>query len=251
MVIDTNKSERESGANKVILSAEQIKFYDDNGFLIVPHVFDEAICQEMKKLAEIIAEEDYSVILNIHRKIEFFLEIMKDPVLVAMVKAVQRHRVVGLNDQYLFKRRGTPYAKQSWSPHQDNAYVRAKNGRYIQLHIFLDQSEKENGGLYYYPGSHREEIMPYGYVKSWKEEFDENGISHPGWTIKEIPTQYRKIDVVGPKGGICLQHGNVIHGSYPNLTKDRSREQYSVAYLNEGEPFVQGRTSIKVPVPLE
>lgn len=251
MVIDENKSLRTSRANGIAVSAEQIKFYEDNGFLIVPDVFNEAICQKMKTLAATIADEDYSVILNIHRKIELFLEIMKDPILVAMVKAVQKHRVVGLNDQYLFKKGGTPYAKQSWSPHQDNAYVRAKNGTYIQLHIFLDQSERESGGLYYYPGSHREEILPYDYVKSWKEEFDENGISHPGWTIKKIAPRYQRIDVVGPKGGICLQHGNVIHGSYPNFMRDRSREQYSIAYLNEGEPFFEGHTSIKVPVPLE
>ena len=93
----------------------------------------------------------------------------------------------------------------------------------MQLHIFVDPSSKENGGLYYYPGSHQEDILPYEYAKSWKEGFDHEGISHPGWTIKEVPPQYKRVDIAGPKGGICLQHGNVIHGSYPNLTENRSR----------------------------
>lgn len=238
-------------ANAAALSPEQIKFYDTNGFLVVPGLFDPEACEAMKRAAETVAEEGYPVTLNIHRKIKLFLDVMKDPVLVAIVKSVQRHPVVGLNSQYLYKRAGTPYAKQSWTPHQDSAYVNAKKGTYMQLHIFLEPSGPENGGLFYYAGSHQEDILPYEYAKSWKEDFDEGGISHPGWGIKEIPPQYPKVDVVGPTGGICLQHGNAIHGSYPNLTSDRSRDQYSMAYMNTGEKYLRGRTSIKAPVTIE
>lgn len=238
-------------ATNVTLSREQIKFYDENGFLVIPLLFDEEACDTVKSLAETVADEDYPVTLNIHRKIKLFLDIMKDPVLVSIIKTVQRHPVVGLNSQYLYKRAGTPYAKQSWTPHQDSAYVNARHGTYIQVHIFLEPSDKENGGLFYYAGSHKEDILPYEYAKSWKEDFDEHGISHPGWKIKNIPPEYMRVDVVGPKGGICLQHGDVIHGSYPNLTEDRSRGQYSMAYMNVGEKFLRGRTSIKAPVILE
>lgn len=237
-------------ANPVTLSSEQVKFYDDFGYLIVPGVYSEEACDEIKRVAEGIADSDYSVVLNIHRKIDLFMNIMKDPVLVSMVETVQRHQVVGLNSQFLFKKAGTPYAKQSWSPHQDNAYARARNGTYLQLHIFLDPSGKENGGLFYYRGSHKEDILPYEYVDSWKEGFDEKGISHPGWRVVP-PPEYEKVDAVGPKGGVCLQHGNVIHGSYPNLTGGRSRMQYSLAFLNEGEEFLmKGNASLKIPIAL-
>lgn len=238
-------------AHPVTLNKGQIQFFDDHGFLVVPGVFDDEACETMRSLAKQVAEEGYPVTLNIHRTINVFFDIMKDPVLVRMAKAVQRHKVVGLNSQYLYKRAGTPYARQSWKPHQDSTYINAKKGTYLQLHIFIDPQDKENGGLFYYAGSHREEILPYEYAKSWKEEFDEAGISHPGWGIKKIPPQYEKIDIIGSKGGVCLQHGNVIHGSYPNLTENRSREQYSMAYLNEGASFLRGRTSIKAAAALE
>ncbi len=246
-----NLKESKIKSNKVTLAEEQIHFYDEQGYLMVPRVFEEEVCDAIKQVAEGYAEADHSVILNIHRQASLFMELMKDPVLILIVKAVQRHKVVGLNDQYLFKNPGTPYAKQSWNPHQDNAYARAPKDTYLQLHIFLDASDKENGGLFYYPGSHQEDILPYEYVKSWKEEFDENGISHPGWKILEIPSPYKKVDVVGPKGGICLQNGNLIHGSYPNFSQTRSRHQYSVAYLNEGEKFMEGSTSVRIPIPVE
>jgi YVTN family beta-propeller protein len=144
----------------------------------------------------------------------------------------------------------TPDGRQAWVPHQDATYVDAKDGTYIQVHIFLVQNKKENGGLYYYSGSHREPKLPYEYRRSWREEFDEDGISRPGWLIKNIPPQYPKVDIVGPKGGVCFQHGNVIHGSYPNLTRDRDRCQYSIAYLNEGEFYRKGEASIKIPLSL-
>jgi phytanoyl-CoA hydroxylase len=118
------------------------------------------------------------------------------------------------------------------------------------MHIFLDAQDKENGGLFCYPGSHREPILPYEYKKSWREEFDENGISHPGWKV-EIPPKYKRLDVSAPKGGFLLQHGNLIHGSHPNLSKDRSRQQFSMAFLNAGEKFEQGKTSKRIPIAVE
>lgn len=245
------QSEEKIRINKTVLTQEQIRFYDENGYLIIPDVCDDEECEKIKKAAAAVAEKEYFAILNIHRRLDLFLNIMKDPVLVSMVKTLQRHKVVGLNDQYFYKRAGTPYAKQAWNPHQDIAYVGAAHGTYIQLHIFLEDSQQVNGGLYYYPGSHREDVLPYEYRISWREEFDENGISHPGWLIKEIPPQYKKVDIIGPKGGICFQHGNIIHGSYPNLSENLSREQYSIAYLNEGESFTQGQTSIKIPIAVE
>ncbi len=237
-------------ANPVTISDEQIQFFDDNGYIMVPGVFEAPVCEEIIRIAEEHAEEDYSVYLNIHRKVPLFLEIMRDPVLVNLVKAVQRHKIVGLNDQFLYKKPGTTYAKQSWQPHQDNAYPKAPSGAYMQMHIFLVASDKENGGLYAYPGSHREELLPYEYVQSWREKVDPDGITRPGWKC-DIPPQYEKVDVTAPQGAIFMQHGHLIHGSYPNLTEDRSRSQYSIAYINEGVPFNQGKGSTKIPVTVE
>ena len=175
---------------------------------------------------------------------------MKDPTLVAIVETIQDHKVVGLNDQYLFKKAGSKYAKQAWEPHQDNAYVKSEHGAYTQPHIFLDDSDKENGGLYYYSGSHFEGILPNSYKESWKEPIGADGISRPG-RVCEVPEQYSRRDIVAPMGSICLQHGEIIHGSYPNLSDDRDRQQYSVAYLNKDASYNSGYNSRKIPIPLD
>lgn len=237
-------------AKHFTLSKEQIQFYDNNGYLIVPYVYDKEACEAIMAAAQKVAKEDFSVYLNIHRDVPLFLEIAKDPVLVAAVKAVQRHKITLTNDQFLYKKAGTIYGKQAWQPHQDNAYLKAPYGAYMQLHIFLEKSERENGGLYCYPESHREDLLPYEYVQSWREKPDVDGVTRPGWKVVP-PEKYKCIDLEAPQGAICFQHGHLIHGSHPNLTKNRSRQQFSLAYLNEGVPFEKGSTSPKIPVAVE
>lgn len=225
------------------------EFYDEFGYLIIEDVFSEDDCDAMKFIAGTVHKADYAVYLNIHRSVSYFFGIASSDQLINLVKSVQKSDVAITNDQYLYKKGGTPYAKQAWSPHQDSTYTNAPYGTYMQLHIMLDDQSKENGGLYFYPGSHKEPMLPYTYAKSWKEDFDEDGISHPGWKV-EVPEKYEKVDIDVKAGTIFLQHGNLIHGSYPNLS-NRSREQYSIAYLNKGTVINKGEASIKIPIDMK
>ena len=225
------------------------EFYDEFGFLIIEGMLNEDDCEVMKSHAEKVHKKDYAVYLNIHRDVESFMEVASNKHLVDLVKSVQKSDVAITNDQYLYKKEGTPYAKQAWSPHQDATYTNAPYGTYMQLHIMLDDQSKENGGLYYYPGSHKEPMLPYTYAKSWREEFDDDGVSHPGWKV-EVPEKYERTDVDVKAGTVFLQHGNLIHGSYPNLS-NRSRAQYSIAYLNKGTVINKGEASIKIPIDMK
>lgn len=237
--------------NPVVLTDEQIQQYERDGYLVVRDVFAPDGCDAIKAEALRYAQDDYRVWVNIHREVPFFMEIARDPILVNIAKAVlQQSPIVLINDQLAYKKGGSPYALQAWTPHQDNAYVKAPYGAYMQIHIFLDDWDQENGCIYYYPGSHQEDILPYTYVQSTHEKADADGISRPGWTVT-VPSQYQPVDIVAPKGSICLQHGNTIHGSHPNLTPDRDRSQYTVAYLKKGVSFEKGKSSPKIPVEVE
>ena len=144
----------------------------------------------------------------------------------------------------------TPFAKQAWSPNQHNSYSQVPKNTYFQVYIFVDAQDKENGGIYYYPGSNHEDFMPYIYAVSYKEAFEEKGVSQPGRKI-EVPEKYEKVEVSAPQGAICLQNGNTIHGSVANFSEDRSRNQYSMVYINKGVSFQPGKSSIKIPIEVE
>lgn len=237
-------------ANPVTLAAEQVDFWDEQGYLVVPDVFGDEALDAMAEAALPLADENFSVILNIHREAPLFLAVMKDPVLSAMLKAIQRSRQWGLNSQYLFKKPGSKYGKQSWNPHQDNSYPQCDKNASLTMHIFIDPSEKINGGLQYWPGSHREDILEFEDVVSWKEEAGKDGVTRPGQTCV-IPEKYKPLDIEATRGAVCFQHGHLIHSSYPNESPTRWRRQYSIFYVNEGQKFRQGKNSIKIPVPLD
>ena len=136
----------------------------------------------------------------------------------------------------------TPFAKQAWSPNQHNSYSQVPKNTYLQVYIFIDAQDKENGDIYYYPGSNHKDFMPYIYAVSYKEAFDENGVSHPGRKI-EVPEKYEKVEVSAPQGAICLQNGNTIHGSVANFSEVRSHNQYTMCYINNGVSLQTGKYS--------
>ena len=68
-------------------------------------------------------------------------------------------------------------------------------------------------------------------------------------TIKnenEMLKKYEAIDIEFPKGAISLMHGNLIHGSHANLSKNKTRNQYSMCYMNRGVDFFVGKSSPRI-----
>ena len=59
----------------------------------------------------------------------------------------------------------------------------------------------------------------------------------PGHLV-EVDNEFKKYDVIGNVGNFYLQHGNLIHGSYPNKTKNQTRGMYSATYLPKGSKFL-------------
>jgi ectoine hydroxylase-related dioxygenase (phytanoyl-CoA dioxygenase family) len=231
-----------------LVSDTEISIYDRDGFLIVPDVLDPETLKLLKEKAEPFAESpDYPVVLNIHRKQRIFGELMLHPIIMTAMERLQRSTIFGLTSQYLFKRAGSTYGRQSWTPHQDNAYPKAEHGAYTILHLALEDSDSENGGLEFWTGSHVEPILDYEYKHSWREKVDDDGIARPGWMIHNIPKQYSATNVNVSAGSLCVMHGHLIHASKPNLSVDRNRPQYSMAFINHDSSYLRGETSIKMP----
>lgn len=232
-----------------MLTKDEIALYEELGYLVVPDVFTGEDVYWMDMWASSWHGSDFEVCLNIHRKSPLFLDIAKDKQILDIVRSVQKTDFDIVNDQYLYKEPGTKYAKQAWQPHQDSTYVNAPYGTYLQIHIMINDHNKRNGGIYFYPGSHKEPMLPYTYTKSWRETPDKDGVSHPGWKV-DVPAKYERIDMDVKAGTVFVQHGNLIHGSYANLS-ERPRAQYSIAYLNKGVKINTGVDSVKIPVAVE
>lgn len=227
-------------------NSDYIDEYEKNGYVIIENAFPSQIISEAKIQASPFgAFPDYPVVLNIHSKVWMFGAIMLNKSLLTLMSKIHDGDVCGLNSQYLFKRPNTKYGRQSWQPHQDNAYPKAPHGHYTIVHLAIDPSSPVNGGLTFWRGSHVEPVLAYDYKQSWMEDADADGVTRPGWKIIDIPDKYPLVNVDLKPGSICIMHGHLIHSSTPNMSSELSREQYSMGYCKLGSSFFSGVTSKK------
>lgn len=227
------------------VTQEEIRFYKENGYLVVEELFSSEECDRILEVCKSRADKDLSAIMNLDREIPFLRGVMKDPRMVQILEALQGVEVVGLLSQILFKEAGSPYAAQAWNPHQDNAYVQASPGAYVTTNTFLRDADPENGGMFVYAGSHREGTLPCEPTQSYREKIGTN----PGNPCK-VPPQYKKVDLTVRKGGTLFLNGCLIHGSYPNRSATRSRPLFSLCYITKGEKFLPGNTAKREIIPL-
>lgn len=249
---------------KPVLSEEQVNFYRDNGYLVVENVVSRSECDHAIAMYEKYAKPDYRAIMNLYRGIieyveggmveyvpvdpqdaEFELSLVEHYPIPQMLEDLQLAEVGLLQTMLLFKKVGTPYQRQSWNPHQDNAYPQAVWGAYITGNICFTDQDPENGCLRMYPGSHREFLLDFEAKKS----FHENVGDRPGHKV-EVPPQYSAVDLPMKKGSVLFLHGNVIHDSYPNVSPTRSRQMLLIPYITACVDFIPGGTAKRTYRPL-
>lgn len=219
------------------LGPGQIKSYETSGFLIVKGVLAGGDCDKLIRIAESHADTDFKGILDLETKDNFVVEVIRNQDIVKITESLHGKEMWCIGTQFLFKRPGSAFAEQAWNPHQDNSYIRAPYGTFVSAIIPLVDSDPGNGGMYVYPGSHKKELLPH----EKKPSFDPK--SNPGNCIpREYLFKYRRWPLYMKKGSLYIQHGNLIHGSYPNKSQNRPRPHFGIMYVVKGVPYTLGNT---------
>jgi phytanoyl-CoA hydroxylase len=226
---------------KFNFSQKNFNSYKEKGYFLIKNLFSTESCKKLKNYAEKYYAEkpNYPITLNIHRKDNNFFKVITNKSLTKIVKFFQDSKIDALNDQMIYKKKNSTYGGQSWTFHQDNSYPRAKYGAYVIVHLFLDDSTPNNGGLIFFEGSHKEKLLKNTLRVSHKERKNKRGLTRPGRTInsydlKRVQGKYNRLNLDAKKGSVCIMHSNLVHGSFPNLSKIKDRATYSMAYLNRG-----------------
>lgn len=272
-----------------ILSSEDREFYEENGYLVVKEIWTSKECDEILEHLNFYKDSKGSAMMNLDREYalsrfwvqnyaekngikytdvpvekipfehicktaRFMRSFMRDPRAVSLLEQlhegtffgnVKGRKWGGLMTQIIFKEPETQYGNQAWNPHQDNSYVMNPNHLYVTTNSFFADADVENGTMFVYPGTHKEGILPFEEVLSYREEKGKN----PG-NMSKIPEKYRKVDIEFKKGDILFLNGDLVHGSYPNKSKNRPRPLYMNVYIPEGEFFRPGKGSEKMFIPL-
>ena len=242
-------------------------FWDKNGYLLIEDFLSEFESNHIRYLLERHADEDYNNMLNMDRyeyliaqsqhklnkikkisdKVDFLSlcketsntirNLLKDKRIVDLLEYLYDDELIGLSTHMIWKKAGTKFSTQSWIPHQDNSNPQNKNKKMVTINLLLDEHTKETGCIYNYPGSHKNGLADILEIGTGY-----GNPTNPGHKI-DIPSEFKKCDVVGKVGTLYIQHGDLIHGSYANSTKDKTRGMYSATYLPKNEKFLPGANS--------
>ncbi len=238
-------------------------FFKENGYAIVKNFFSKKDCKKFLNTISKYSSKEYPPIMNPDRvdflvsqsiqKIDkfnklnektkfirdlqndakYFKSIITNKKILNLLSKVKNKKINALMSQMIFKKANTKYSLQSWEPHQDNSYPKNKNGEYITINIFMNDSNRHNGTLYIWEKSHNYGIFDYKSKISYREKDNRPG------NISKSKTKFDVKVLNFKKGDLLILHGNLVHGSYSNKSK-KSRPLYSASYIPTGEKFISG-----------
>ncbi len=241
-------------------------FFEENGYAIVKNFFSKKNCNKFLKKISKYSSEEYPPIMNPDRidflisqsnqKLEkikklkdktkfirdlqddakYFKSVITNKKILDLLRKIKNKKINALMSQMIFKKANTKYSLQSWEPHQDNSYPKNKNGEYITINIFMNQSNIKNGTLYIWEKSHKYGIFNYKRKISYREKDNKPG------NVSKSKTKFNIKVLNFKKGDLLVLHGNLVHGSYPNKSK-KSRPLYSASYIPSGEKFISGASA--------
>lgn len=232
------------------ISAEQVKKYQEEGFLVIPDflsqqelatwrtALDEALEKrkgnKLPDRASVYGKGDdadksyydnvFDQLINLWQDNEKMRSLMLDARIGKMAAELSGSDGIRIwHDQALIKK---PWANPtSW--HLDTPYWSFSDRRALSIWVALDDATLENGCLFFIPGSHK------------TTTFENPGIGKNMGAIFNTYPAFRSSPSVAAtmKAGSCSFHcGLTIHGAHANMTPG-FRRAMTCAYMPDGNVF--------------
>jgi len=250
------------------LSAKQVSFYEQNGYLAAVRLLSDAQVDALRTELESLFDPEhpghelfYEYHLNesadpntvlFHalgawRITPGFHDVLWNPAFTVAASQLLGGKVRFWHDQLFCKppRHGGVVA---W--HQDYSYwTRSRPMAHLTCWIALDDATRENGCLHYIPGSHRWDLLPV------------TGLAGGMDAIQSVLSEkqkaaFRPIAAELKKGEATFHHPLMVHGSYENRT-DRPRRGLVINVVLDGvrsasdRPLLKGVPAIPPGQPLD
>lgn len=240
-----------------ILSTEQIRFFEENGFLILRKLLEPQRVRELKRaVLEVIGGNDKGLrgritvrranglhtsqlqqLFHTHPVIADFIY---HPKLGACASALMKNtpEVRLWHDQIIYKpaHEGGPIA---W--HQDYYYWQhTSQPDMVTAWCALSSSNRENGCMYVIPGSHRWGLMDNRFT----HEDSELEFILKSSASREHAGEINKYPLVLEPTDVSFHHSLTIHGSYANES-DSDRLGYILHYLPAHIRYVEALDTLK------
>jgi phytanoyl-CoA hydroxylase len=216
-----------------LLTEKQVRFYVDNGYLVVPELITTAEVEELRAEIVRVARGKYPCegikplpdemsdaeavknILCIHQPhfvSPVILKYVKHPKICGILSQITAAHLPFWDGsvkcmQSMFFVKPPGFQGQAW--HQDEIYIPTRDRSLIGAWIALDDATIENGCLYILPGSHRSGYLYPMRAHDNPDEFDFAPESHGFDESTEVPVEVKA-------GSLVFFHGHLLHRSRKN-----------------------------------
>lgn len=222
-----------AGNNRMQLSAEQIRAFDEQGYIFLPGCFSEEEIALLREEAEKVLKLDRQEVWRektgaprtafaAHTFSEVFNVLARHPRLIEPLRQMFGEDVY----VHQFKLNAkAPFEGDVWQWHQDYGTWARDDGmpqpRAMNVAVFLDEVMAINGPLMFIPKSHKYGTLAAGH--------DTSTTSYPLWTLDNGTVTRLAAEAAGPDGAgivaptgkpgsVVMFHGNLVHASPPNIT---------------------------------
>ena len=220
-----------------MLTPEQREAYERDGFLVVRKLFSEdEVARYRDHFMDLRARGGYpgdsagvSIdspdplkrfprMIHMHRWDEISLRWMLDPRIGGCLADLMGVEPFAVQTMLYFK----PAGARGQALHQDQYYLRVQPGTCMAAWLALDRCDEETGCMRVVPGSQDLPVL-------CTEQAD-TSVSFTDVTVP-LPEGTPVVPVIMDPGDVLFFNGSVIHGSYPNTSKDRFRRALIGHYI--------------------
>ena len=223
------------------LSSNQLKQYEDEGFVSSINIFSKEKANEIRNEIELIEKEipgelDNSGRYNAHLISPLLDEVTHHPKILDAVQSLIGEDILVCGTTLFIK---NPHEKGFVSYHQDAKYIGLEPHNWVTAWVAITDSNEHNGCMRMWSGSHKDNL------KDHDQMFNEGNLLTRGQTVNNVPKE-ETTPLILEAGQMSLHHPTVVHGSDLNKSNDRRIGFVIQSYIGTDVKQVIGKNSVQL-----
>ena len=223
------------------LSSNQLKQYEDEGFVSPINIFSKEKANEIRNEIELIEKEipgelDNSGRYNAHLISPLLDEVTHHPKILDAVQSLIGKDILVCGTTLFIK---NPHEKGFVSYHQDAKYIGLEPHNWVTAWIAITDSNEYNGCMRMWSGSHKDNL------KDHDQMFNEGNLLTRGQTVNNVPRE-ETTPLILEAGQMSLHHPTVVHGSDLNKSNDRRIGFVIQSYIGTNVRQILGKNSVQL-----
>ena len=222
------------------LSSNQLKQYEDQGYISPIEVLSNSEALETREEIELIEKKmpneiDKSGRYNVHLISPKLDSIVHNSKILDAVESIIGKNILVCSTTLFIK---NPNEQGFVSYHQDAKYIGLEPHNWVTAWVALTDSNENNGCMKMWPKSHLN-------IKDHNEKFNEGNLLTRGQTVENVPEdEVKSIELKA--GQMSLHHPRIVHGSGINKSNDRRIGFVIQSYIGTNVKQTLGKNSVQI-----